>query len=112
MQPIEEERRRMKRFPMQLPVHIKLGGELGNVLGVTRDISAGGIYFYLSSDIGDRPEIDFIVTFPPEITMVSRVKVRCLGRVVRTDRKTMRGTGVAASIQRYEFLKMADGAHA
>ncbi len=97
---------------MQLPVHVQLGADMGNLMGITRDISTDGVYFYVTSELGERAEIDFVVTFPPEITMVTPVKVKCTGEIIRKDRNTMRGTGVATAIKRYEFINVADSGHA
>ena len=101
-----DDRRRMPRFEMQLPLEIDRG-EFSPVMAITRDVSAGGVYFFLEPDTIQGPTVEFIVTFPPEITLVKSLRVRCTGRVIRVDRATPQGVGIAAEIQRYEFLSTA-----
>ena len=96
---------------MQIPVEVDRG-KSRSVLAVTRDVSAGGVYFYLEPDILDGSTIEFVVTFPPEITLVKSLKVRCTGRIIRVDKPTPQGVGVAAEIQRYEFLTAAANGNA
>jgi hypothetical protein len=45
------------------------------------------------------------MTLPHEITLVGPVKVLCLGRIQRTELQPGRKMGVAAAIERYEFLR-------
>lgn len=91
---------------MQLPLEVDRGGS-NPVMAVTRDVSAGGVYFYLEPDVVSGSTIEFVVTFPPEITLVKSLKVRCTGKIIRMDRPTPQGIGIAAEIQRYEFLTTA-----
>jgi hypothetical protein len=102
-----EDRRKMPRFQMQLPLEIDQGDH-GQVMAVTRDVSAGGVYFYLDSDTAAGSSVEFVMTFPPEITLVKSLRVRCTGRVIRIDKPIPQGVGIAAEIQRYEFLNTAN----
>lgn len=101
-----DDRRRMPRFEMQLPLEVDRG-EFSPIMAVTRDVSAGGVYFYLEPDVLSGSTVEFVVTFPPEITLVKSLRVRCTGKVIRIDKSTPQGVGVAAEIQRYEFLSTA-----
>lgn len=101
------ERRRMPRFDMQLPIELKLDPQLGEVVGITRDLSSAGLYFYTRPALGDLAQVELIVTFPPELTLVKSVKVRCVAKIVRQDGPTPKGFGVAAAIQKYEFITTA-----
>ena len=103
-----DERRGMKRFPMQLPVHVKLGRDAKRTWGITKDISVDGIYFYVDSEVDPNEIIEFTVTFPVEVTLTTPVRVRCTGSVIRADVDHARGTGIAAAIKRYEFLNAAE----
>jgi len=76
-------------------------------MAVTRDVSAGGVYFFLEPDVLEGSSVEFIVTFPPEITLVKSLRVRCTGRIIRVDRSAPERVGIAAEIQRYEFLTSA-----
>ena len=106
-----EDRRRMPRFEMQLPLEVDRG-ESQTVMAITRDVSAGGVYFYLAPNVVPGSMIEFVVTFPPEITLVKSLKVRCTGKIIRMDKPTPQGVGIAAEIQRYEFLTAAMNGHA
>jgi hypothetical protein len=103
-----EERRRNPRFEMQLPIEIALKDKVGRVIGITRNVSAAGVYFYVEPDAIGGPTVEFVLTFPPEITLVKSLKVRCTGRVIRIDTNGRRGVGVATEIEHYEFLNAAD----
>ena len=45
---------------------------------------------------------------PNEITLAGPVRVRCLGRVQRTEPRDEGAIGVVAAIERYEFLRGAE----
>src|SRR5689334_23409479 len=98
------EQRTMRRFLMQLPVQVRLNGRGGEILAVTKDVSARGIYIYLDADVAKSSPIEFILTLPPEITMTQSIRVACSGRVVRVDDGPGGKAGVAAAIDRYQFL--------
>ncbi len=93
---------------MQLPLEIESGGGPGTIMGITRDVSAGGVYFFVNSNALQGDIVEFVMTFPPEITLVKSLRVRCTSRILRVDPETPRGIGVAAQIQRYEFLATAE----
>jgi hypothetical protein len=99
-----DERRTSERFLMRIPVTL-LNAER-SVSAFTRDLSAKGIFFYLplaeSTLINE--DLDFIIDFPPELTLCTSLKVRCTGKVVRKENTAQLETGVAAQIYRYAFL--------
>jgi hypothetical protein len=93
---------------MSLPVMVLSSGPSGTVeqRAQTRDVSFRGLYFLSDADFEAGTEIEFILTLPREITNASDVHIRCFGQVVRVERQN--GTrGVAARIERYEFLPSA-----
>jgi hypothetical protein len=49
-----------------------------------------------------------LLTLPNEITLAGPVRVRCLGRVQRTEPRDEGAIGVVAAIERYEFLRGDD----
>ena len=105
-----DERRRSERFPIRLPVTLLNEGR--DVSAVTSDISARGIFFYfpVAADalIRENEDLDFIIEFPPELTLCSSLRVRCTGTVVRKQNTAQDETGVAAQIHRYTFLPAAE----
>lgn len=108
MQSSAENRRKMPRFEMQLPLEVESGGNNGAAMGITKDISAGGVYFFVSSDVVSGDTVEFVMTFPPEITLVKSLRVRCTSRVLRVEPENDKRIGVAAQIQRYEFIATAE----
>ena len=103
----EAERRASRRFTMALPLRVRSGGVNGaEQKGQTRDVSFRGLYFLIEARFEAGSEIEFILTLPKEITLAGDVHIRCFGQVVRVEEKNG-SRGVAARIERYEFLPTA-----
>jgi hypothetical protein len=101
----ETERRASRRFNMNLPLTIRfLNGSLKvEQEARTRDVSFRGLYFVIDSAFQTGMPVEFVLTLPKEVTMAGDVHIQCYGTVVRVeDYETRRG--VAARIDRYEFL--------
>lgn len=71
----------------------------------TRDISSTGVYLEMAESPQPGSRLEFLLTLPTEITLTGPVQIRCLGKVVRVDRGLDRRVGVAATIERYEFVR-------
>ena len=101
-----EERRTSRRYNMSLPVTLRANGrgDAPERPGKTRDVSFRGLYFMTDADCDPGTEIEFILTLPKEITLATDVKIHCFGHVVRVEPQEA-GRGVAARIERYEFLQ-------
>lgn len=90
------------RFPIQLPVEVK-ADPVGPCQAETKDISAGGVMFYLSADMAVGSKIEFTIAMPASVLgTAADVKVRCVGRVVRCSQEGDR-RAVAAVIDEYRF---------
>ena len=101
------ERRASRRFTMALPLTVRSPEPGGNERqGQTRDVSFRGLYFLIEDDFAPGSPIEFILTLPREITMASDVHIRCFAEIVRVE-PSKDGCGVAARIDRYEFLPPA-----
>ena len=94
------EQRKARRFDLKLPFELVRSGSLRtSQTGETKNMSSIGVL--LASEvkalIGD--PIEYLITFPtaPES---ERVRIRCLGKVVRTGEAE-----VAATLERYEFIR-------
>ena len=99
------ERRTSRRYTMALPVTIRSNGrESQDLAGKTRDVSFRGLYFMTDANCDPGSEIEFILTLPKEITLASDVNIHCFGHVVRVETQDA-GRGVAARIDRYEFMQ-------
>ena len=105
------EKRRAKRFPMRLPVAVKLqASKNSKQLLETRDVSSSGIYFEFGGPLEVGAALEFLLTLPEPITKSSPVRIRCIGKVVRVDKQPAVDSGhvgVAATIERYEFVRDA-----
>jgi PilZ domain len=101
------ERRTTQRFTMRLPLTVRwtTGAAVGETSTESRDVSSRGVYFYLSKDVKEGSPVEILLTLPNEITMAGPVRVRCLGRVQRTEPREEGAVGVVAAIERYEFLR-------
>ncbi len=106
------ERRTTQRFQMRLPLTVRwtTGAAIGETSTESRDVSSRGVYFYLPKEVKEGSPVEIILTLPNEITMAGPVKVRCLGRVQRTEVRSDTAVGVVAAIERYEFVRSDEGA--
>ena len=104
------ERRNTQRFQMRLPLTVRwtTGAAVGETSTESRDVSSRGVYFFLSKDVKQGSAIEILLTLPNEITLAGPVRVRCLGRVQRTEARDEGAVGVVAAIERYEFLRGDD----
>ena len=101
------ERRTTQRFTMRLPLTVRwtTGVAVGETSTESRDVSSRGVYFFLSKDVKEGSAVEILLTLPNEITLAGPVRVRCLGRVQRTESRDECAIGVVAAIERYEFLR-------
>lgn len=104
-----EDRRTARRFLMSLPLEIKASLRTGEtVTAETRDVSFRGLYFVVNRELESGSSIEFVLTLPKELTLAGDVRIYCAGRVVRVEKPEIPGAvGVAAVIERYEFLSPA-----
>lgn len=103
--PTGMERRAAPRFQMSLPVQVRYESGPAPIehRTVTRDVSFRGLYFVADTSFPAGAPIEFILTLPKEITMAGDVHIRCHAHVVRVVEHDSEH-GVAAHIDRYEFL--------
>jgi hypothetical protein len=99
------ERRSSRRFSLNLPLKVRAPGETtpAEQRAETRDVSFRGLYFFIEGRYETGMSIEFILTLPKEITLAGDVHIRCFGQVVRVEPQNGH-RGVAARIDRYEFL--------
>lgn len=99
------ERRASRRFNMNLPLTIRFetGSHRLQQEARTRDVSFRGLYFVIDSAFQTGMPVEFVLTLPKEVTMAGDVRIQCYGTVVRVEDFESR-RGVAARIDRYEFL--------
>jgi hypothetical protein len=81
---------------------------IGEAQTESRDVSSRGVYFFLPKQVNHGSPVEIILTLPHEITLAGPVRVRCLGRVNRSEDDGSGRAGVVAEIQRYEFIRSGD----
>jgi hypothetical protein len=101
------DRREARRFAMTLPVRVMAHDSNSPELRAnTRDVSYRGLYFLTEARFEDGSEIDFILTLPQQMISAGDVNIRCHGKVVRVEATDNGKTGIAARIDRYEFVPL------
>jgi hypothetical protein len=91
------------RFPLSLPV--VLSSQDGEVVAVTRNLSANGALFELDNPIKAGLEIRFSLRMPSSVLGTPRdVLVHCQGRVVRCSMSQSHYLA-AATIDEYQFAE-------
>ena len=97
---------------MKLPLTVRWidNSVVGEVLTESREVSSRGLYFSLPKGLKSGSPVEIVMTLPHELTQAGPVRVRCLGRILRTDTTTPGDIGVAAAIERYEFLRNSESA--
>jgi hypothetical protein len=99
------DRREARRFVMTLPLRVLAhDANTPEFRANTRDVSYRGLYFFTEARFEDGSEIDFILTLPQQMISAGDVNIRCHGKVVRTEASENGKTGIAAKIERYEFV--------
>ena len=99
------DRREARRFAMTLPVRVLAhDAKSPELKAQTRDVSYRGLYFLSDARFENGSEIDFILTLPQQMISAGDVNIRCHGQVVRVESTDNGKTGIAAKIDRYEFV--------
>jgi hypothetical protein len=99
------DRRGARRFLMSLPVRlVARDAKSPELRAQTRDVSYQGLYFLAEANIEKGSEIDFVLTLPQRMLPAGDVDIRCHGQVVRVEASENGKTGIAARIDRYEFV--------
>ena len=102
------DRREARRFNMTLPMRLlPRDSHSPELTAQTRDVSYRGLYFLAEAQFKIGSAIEFVLTLPEQVTRSGDVNIRCHGQVVRTESTYNGRMGVAAKIDRYEFLHAA-----
>jgi hypothetical protein len=106
--PDGSDRREARRFNMTLPMRLlSRDSNSPELQAQTRDVSYRGLYFLAAAQLKPGNSIDFVITLPEQVTRSSDVNIRCHGEVVRVEPTQNGRMGIAARINRYEFLHAA-----
>jgi hypothetical protein len=105
------DRREARRFNMTLPLRVlPQEPHASELTAQTRDVSYRGLYFLAETKFPIGSEIEFVITLPEQVTQSGDVNIRCLGQIVRVEPTSNGRMGVAAKIERYEFMPTAASA--
>ncbi len=102
----QQERRRSERFNLGMPLTVQWtnGSEQRKAETIAQDVSSGGVYFFLPDAIPDGTAVQVEMTLPTQITLGGPVRVRCYGHIKRCVLKPGESAGMAAVLDKYEFL--------
>ncbi len=97
---------------MRLPLTVRWTDEsvVGEAATESREVSSRGLYFRLPTGLKSGSAVEIVMTLPHELTHAGPVRVRCLGRILRSNSENSGDVGVAAAIERYEFMRNGESA--
>jgi PilZ domain-containing protein len=101
---------RAPRFRLEESVaaSCRINGHQRRSVGVTRDISTTGLFYYAHFRPDEGTRLELILTLPAEVTHAETLPAVCVGRVVRVEPNDMAGrVGVAVEIERWQTLSAA-----
>lgn len=102
------DRRNARRFSLALPLLVRFehNGNIEEKVAHTRDVSFRGVYFMMDAPPEQGSAVEIVLTLPQQITLAGEVRIRCFAKILRIEDGNG-SAGVAASIDRYEFLPAA-----
>ena len=103
---MKECRRRSTRFPLELPALLRwqAGRLVHTVRTNTRNISRSGLYILMKKDQQPSSRVEFEVELPPTNPGEPGALLRGKGHLIRREDLGNQVSGVAAAIERYEFI--------
>ncbi len=101
-----KEQRRSQRFQLTMSMTI-LRGSRGDInkIGETRNVSSSGVYFVLAEPLEPGILVEFVITLPDAVSLTGPVRLLCKGKITRIEHQEDELVGMAATIERYEFLR-------
>ena len=70
-------------------------------LGETKNVSSAGVLFQSEASLRIGESVEYLITLPTSKRPGAKVRLRCMGKVVRFAEKTE----IAATLERYEFVR-------
>ncbi len=108
------ERRRKPRFDMHCSIFLRTSHDSAQwILSHTANVSAVGAYFATEVELPQDESIEYVLTFPPELTHAPAPwRVRFFGNVVRVESDgAAEGTyGVAVHTTKHRYLSAEESA--
>jgi hypothetical protein len=100
-----QERRLSSRFTLQLPIILVLPQFGLKVEGKTRDISAGGIFFYANLPVNEGQGVELMLTLPAGEFSPVPVRVGCRAKILRLENGVVNeAKGMAAAFEAFGFF--------
>lgn len=110
------DQRRSKRFDLKLPVEvIRPHHAPAHLLGETCNISSNGVLFKTDHPIDVGESLEYYVTLPTAPSPNERLRLRCVGKVVRVLAEAPESAPdhvLAVTMERYEFMRQRVAAKA
>lgn len=97
-----------QRFPVHVPVRVKVPGSDAEIVYSTRDISHRGLFMVTDEPLPENSPIEFTMKLKSPGSPQDGVQVLCSGTVVRVD-AVDGDVGMAATIDSYRFLHEKKG---
>ena len=95
------EQRKNQRFDLRLPFEILDDATKTKTKGETRNVSSSGVLFTAKAPVEIGASIEYMITLPKAPGTRSDVRLRCIGKVVRSEQSLR----FAATLERYEFVR-------
>lgn len=111
MKPQQPDHRIAQRFPVHVPVKVKIPGSDAEVVYSTRDVSHRGIFVYTNEPLPADSPIQFTMKLSSSGAPEDGIQVLCSGTVVRVEQPVGGEVGMAATIDSYRFVQ-SNKAHA
>jgi hypothetical protein len=107
----QTDQRKSKRFELRLPIElVRSGGAAIGKVTETRNLSSGGVLFASESQLPVGEQIEYFITLPTGKN--GGVRLHCMGTILRleakpprTPKERERPFNVAATLERYEFVR-------
>jgi hypothetical protein len=96
------ERRSRQRVPVRVPVKVRHEGNQHS--GLTRDLSSSGIFLYSESGMKAGSKLELVIMLPPGLGLGPGGWTLCQASVVRVEEADGKGMGIAATLDRIEWL--------
>ena len=102
--PQPPEHRIAQRFPVHVPVTVRMPGKDAEAVYSTRDVSHRGVFVYTNEPLPEDSPIEFTMKLSAPGSPEEGVQVHCSGTVVRVEAPVGGEVGMAATIDSYRFL--------
>lgn len=90
-----------QRFDLRLPFElVRAGNRVSYAQGMTLNLSSSGVLFEADQTLAVGEIIEYLITLPTGQHPSEDVRLRCMGKVIRSHERY-----AAATMERYEFLR-------